>query len=103
MKYYAARFVQKGYRLVESGERNANDISTTRLFPDNNDWGLLKHFADRYVRELNTGHWAEFPDKTAGERPDLSTSTKNMLGATACVPGSDVARAVQAARDARFS
>jgi hypothetical protein len=89
--------------LIESGERNANYIRTTRLFEDNDDWGLLKHFADRDVRELKTSHWAEFLDKTAGKRPDLSTSTKNMLGATGRVPGSGVARAVQAGRDARFS
>ena len=42
----------------------------------------MKHFGDRDVRELKTRHWAEFPNKTAGTRPDLSISTKNILGAT---------------------
>jgi hypothetical protein len=82
LKYYAARFVQKGYRLVESGERNANYIRTTPLFLDNDDWGLMKHFGDRDDRELKTRHWAEFLDETAAKRPDLSTSTKKMLSAT---------------------
>jgi hypothetical protein len=81
-KYYATRFIEKGRRLVDSGERNANYIRTTRLFLDNDEWGLMKHFGDKDVRELKTRHWAEFLDKTAGKRPDLSTSTKNMLGAT---------------------
>ncbi len=81
-KYFATRFVQKGYRLVESGERNANYIRTTRMFLDNDEWGLMKHFGDKDVRELKTRHWAEFVDKTADRRPDLSTSTKNTLGST---------------------
>ena len=81
-KYYATRFVAKGRRLVETGERNANYIRTSRLFLDNDEWGLLKHFQDSDVRELRTRHWAEFVDATAKKRPDLSTSTRNMMGAT---------------------
>ena len=81
-KYYATRFIEKGRRLVATGERNANYIRTTRLFLDNDEWGLMKHFAGQDVRELRTRHWAEFLDQTAAKRPDLATSTRNMLGAT---------------------
>jgi len=81
-KYYATRFIQKGQRLVATGERNANYIRTTRLFLDNDEWGLMAHFSGSDVRELRTRHWAEFLDGLAAKRPDLSTSTRNMLGAT---------------------
>ena len=81
-KYYATRFIDKGRRQVATGERNANYIRTTRLFLDNDEWGLMKHFGGFDVRELRTRHWAEFLDQTASRRPDLSTSTRNMLGAT---------------------
>jgi hypothetical protein len=81
-KYYATRFIAKGKRQVAAGERNANYIRTTRLFLDNDEWGLMKHFSDKDVRELRTRHWAEFLDLSAAKRPDLSTSTRNMLGAT---------------------
>ena len=81
-KYYATRFIEKGRRLVATGERNANYIRTTRLFLDNDEWGLMKHFGGQDVRELRTRHWAEFLDQTAAKRPDLATSTRNMLGAT---------------------
>ena len=81
-KYYATRFIEKGRRLVATGERNANYIRTTRLFLDNDEWGLMKRFGGQDVRELRTRHWAEFLDQTAAKRPDLSTSTRNMLGAT---------------------
>ena len=80
-KYYATRFIEKGRRLVATGERNANYIRTTRLFLDNDEWGLMKHFGGQDVRELRTRHWAEFLDQTAAKRPDLATSTRNMLGA----------------------
>ena len=81
-KYYATRFIEKGRRLVDTGERNANYIRTTRLVLDNDQWGLMKHFQSSDVRELRTRHWAEYLDKLASKRPDLSASTKNMLGAT---------------------
>ncbi len=81
-KYYATRFIEKGRRLVDTGERNANYIRTTRLVLDNDQWGLMKHFEATDVRDLRTRHWAEYLDKLAGKRPDLSASTKNMLGAT---------------------
>ena len=81
-KYYATRFIEKGRRLVDTGERNANYIRTTRLVLDNDQWGLMKHFQSSDVRDLRTRHWAEYLDKLASKRPDLSASTKNMLGAT---------------------
>jgi hypothetical protein len=42
----------------------------------------MKHFHASDVRDLRTRHWAEYLDKLASKRPDLSASTKNMLGAT---------------------
>ena len=44
-KTYAHRFVQKGQQLADSGERNRNYIRTAKLFLDNDDWGLVRHFA----------------------------------------------------------
>jgi hypothetical protein len=81
-KYYATRFIEKGRRLADSGERNKNYIRTAASFLDNKEWGLMKHFQDSDVRELRTRHWAEFLDKLGKKRPDLTPSTRNMLGAT---------------------
>jgi hypothetical protein len=81
-KYYATRFIEKGRRLVATGDRNANYIRTAQLFLDNDEWGLMKTFAAQDVRELRTRHFSEFMDSLAKKRPDLSTSTRNMLGAT---------------------
>ena len=81
-KTYAHRFIQKGKQLAESGERNKNYIRTTRLFLDNDDWGLVRHFGTRDVRELTTRDWQLFIEKLGRKRSDLSSSTRNMLMAT---------------------
>lgn len=79
---YANRFIQKGEQLAEAGERNKNYIRTTKLFLDNDDWGLVRHFGDRDVRELTTRDWQLFIENVTRRRSDLSTSTRNMLMAT---------------------
>jgi hypothetical protein len=81
-KHYAGRMIAKGRQLVESGERNANYIRTTQLFLDNDDWGLVRHFGQRDVRELKTRDYQLFIEGIAKKRPDLSASTRNMLMAT---------------------
>ncbi len=80
--YYASRFVAHGTRLVESGERNANYVRTTRVVINNDEWGLVKHFGAMDVRDLRTRHWTEFLNAVGRRRPDLSGSTRNMLSAT---------------------
>jgi hypothetical protein len=81
-KHFATRFMEKGRRLAESGERNANYIRTARLSLDNDAWGLMRHFAERDVRELRTRDYFEFMNSLAKKRPDLSASTRNTLSAT---------------------
>jgi len=81
-KYYATRFIEIGRQLVTDGERNANYMRSTRLSLDNDEWGLMKHFAERDVRELATRDYFQFMSGLAKKRPDLSTSTRNLLMAT---------------------
>jgi integrase len=49
---------------------------------DNDDWGLVRHFGTRDVRELTTRDWQLFIERLNRKRSDLSTSTRNMLMAT---------------------
>jgi hypothetical protein len=64
-KYYAHRYVEKAKRQAERGERNANYIRTATVALDNDDWGLVRHFATRDVRELKTRDWQLFIEKIA--------------------------------------
>jgi hypothetical protein len=74
--------IAKGDRMIAQGERNANYVRTIRLCLNNQEWGLEKAFHVRDVRELKTRDYQEFMDGLAKKRPDLSTSTRNMLTAT---------------------
>lgn len=81
-RYYATRLMAKGERLVANGERNANYVRTTKLFLDQSEWGLVKAFGHRDIRDLKTRDYQEFMDGLSRKRPDLSTSTRNMLTAS---------------------
>src|SRR4029079_15895158 len=78
-KYYAHRYVEKAKRQAARGERNASYVRTATVALDNDDWGLVRHFATRDVRELKTRDWQLFIEKIAARRPDLSSSTRNTL------------------------
>jgi hypothetical protein len=61
---------------------NANYVRTATVALDNDDWGLVRHFARRDVRELKTRDWQLFIEKITAKRPDLSASTRNTLMAS---------------------
>lgn len=81
-RYFANRLMAKGERLVANGDRNANYVRTIKLFLNQADWGLIKAFGLRDIREIKTRDYQEFMDGLSRKRPDLSTSTRNMLTAT---------------------
>jgi hypothetical protein len=61
-RYYASRLMAKGERLVSNGERNANYIRTSKLFLNQAEWGLVKAFGHRDIRDLKTRDYQEFMD-----------------------------------------
>jgi hypothetical protein len=81
-KHYAQRLIAISRTMVELGQRNANYVNTIVTFLENKEWGLQKQFQHRDVRELRTKDYADFLDKLAKDRPDLSDSTRNMMTAT---------------------
>ena len=81
-KHFALRLITISRTMVELGQRNANYVNTIVTFLDNKEWGLQKQFQHRDVRELRTKDYADFLDKLAKDRPDLSDSTRNMMTAT---------------------
>jgi hypothetical protein len=78
-RYYAQRFVEKARGQAERGELNANYVRTLTVMLDNDDWGLVRHFGQRDVRELKTKDWQLFIERISKKRPDLSSSTRNAL------------------------
>ena len=81
-KHYATRFIAKGQALADRGDRNENYIRTSRIFLDNDEWGLMREFSKQDVREIKTRQYQQFMDSVHSKRPDLSPSTRNGLSAT---------------------
>jgi hypothetical protein len=81
-RFYASRLLTRSEVMVERKERNANYVRTMRQFLNNEEWGLLKAFGAKDVRELRTREFQHYMDDLNRKRPDLSTSTRNTLTAT---------------------
>src|ERR1700686_2904908 len=45
----------------------------------NEDWGLMRKFGPRDVREIKTRDFQEYIEDLSRKRPDLSPSTKNTI------------------------
>ena len=81
-RFYASRLLSRSEVMVERKERNANYVRTMKQFLNNEEWGLLKAFGTKDVRELRTREFQQYMDDLNRKRPDLSTSTRNTLTAT---------------------
>jgi hypothetical protein len=81
-KHYATMLIEKGTKQAKRKERNKNYIRTIRFCLDNDEYGLMKHFAAHDVRELKTRDYLRFMDGVREKRPDLTPSTCNTLMAT---------------------
>lgn len=81
-EHYGKRMIQKADRMVANGERHSNYARDIRYCLENKEWGLYRILSHRDVREIRTRDYQEVMDKIQTKRPDLSTSTRNILTAT---------------------
>ena len=88
IEYYGKRTADKARRMVANGERNANYARDICYCLENKGWGLYRLLSERDVRELRTREYQEVMDRIQLDRPDLSTSTRNILTATFRCPPS---------------
>ncbi|GHA03568.1 integrase [Novosphingobium arvoryzae] len=79
---YGKRMIQKADRMVANGERHSNYARDIRYCLENEAWGLYRLLGQKDVREIRTREYQEAMDKIQSDRPDLSTSTRNILTAT---------------------
>lgn len=79
---YGKRLLQKANRMVANGERHANYVRDIRYCLENEVWGLYSRLGSKDVREIRTREYLEAMDAIQSDRPDLSTSTRNVLTAT---------------------
>lgn len=81
-EHYGKRMVAKADRMATNGERHTNYARDIRYCLENKEWGLYRFLSRRDIREIRTRDYQEVMEKIQDERPDLSTSTRNILTAT---------------------
>lgn len=79
---YGKRMIQKADRMVANGERHTNYARDIRYCLENEAWGLYRQLGTKDVREIRTRDYQQAMEKIQADRPDLSTSTRNILTAT---------------------
>ena len=80
-RHFATKCLTKSSALTSKGERNANYARVLKWVIQNNDWGLVRKFGSRDVRELTTHDFQNYIDGTSKKFPDFSSSTKNTIRA----------------------
>jgi hypothetical protein len=78
-KHYAQKTLEKGSRLVAEGERHVGTVKAIEWALQNADWGLLKWFGGKDVRQLRTVDFSEYMTALTRKHPELSASSKNSI------------------------
>ena len=79
---YALKLIKQGEEMARRGERNIGWTKAMAWCVQNKDWGLLKRFGHRDVRDLTTRDFRDYMNYLDTERQNLSSSTKNAILST---------------------
>jgi hypothetical protein len=80
--HFALKLLHRSRLQMTSGDRSKGYVKALHWAIQNEDWGLLKFFGDRDVRQIRTQTYLEYMADLAKRRPDMSASTRNTLMAT---------------------
>ena len=81
-KTYALKLIKQGEHQAKMGDRNLGYVKSMMWCIQNADWGLLKQFGSKDVREVNTRNFREYMNYLDNHKKALSSSTKNTILAT---------------------
>jgi len=81
-QHYAQKLLHRSRLQAQSGDRSRGYVKALHWAVQNEDWGLLRFFAERDVRQIRTQTYQEYIADLTKRRPDLSVSTRNTLMAT---------------------
>lgn len=79
---YALKLIKQGEEMARKGERNIGWTKAMTWCVQNKDWGLLKQFGTRDVRDITTRDFREYMNFLDTQRSSLSSSTKNAILST---------------------
>jgi hypothetical protein len=78
-RHFAIKCISKNLALVGKGERNANYGRVITWVIQNEDWGLMRKFGPRDIRQIKTRDFQDYIEDLSRKRPDLTPSTKNTI------------------------
>jgi site-specific recombinase XerC len=81
-KTYALKLIKQGEEMARKKERNIGYVKSMMWCIQNKDWGLLKRFGNRDVREITTRDFRDYMNYLDNQKMTLSSSTKNTILAT---------------------
>jgi hypothetical protein len=78
-RHFAIKCISKNRVLVGKGQRNSNYGRVITWVIQNEDWGLMRKFGPRDVRQIKTRDFQDYIEDLSRKRPDLTPSTKNTI------------------------
>jgi hypothetical protein len=79
---YALKLLHRSRLQQQSGERSKGYVKALHWGIQNEDWGMLRFFGERDVRQIRTQTYQEYMADLAKRRPGMTASTRNTLMAT---------------------
>ena len=77
--HFALKLLHRSRLQHQTGERSQGYIKALHWAVQNEDWGLLRFFGERDVRQIRTHTFQEYIADLTKRRPSLAASTKNTL------------------------
>ena len=81
-KIYCLKLLRNEKEVVDKNQRSVGSYKAMKWCIENKDWGLIKRFGDRDVREITTRDFREYMNYLDVKNPDWAASTKNTILAT---------------------
>jgi hypothetical protein len=78
-RHFALKLLHRSSLQHQTGERSHGYMKALHWAVQNEDWGLLRFFGDKDVRQIRTNTYQEYLADLTKRRPDLAPSTKNTL------------------------
>lgn len=78
-RHFALKLLHRSSLQHQTGERSHGYMKALHWAVQNEDWGLLRFFGDKDVRQIRTNTYQEYLADLAKRRPDLAPSTRNTL------------------------
>ena len=81
-RHFALKLLHRSRLRHQSGDMSKGYVKAIHWGIQNEDWGLLRFFGEKDVRQIRTQTYQEYMTYLSKRRPDITASTRNTLMAT---------------------